>query len=100
MGHESSLGSGLGGGRQTGRSRYGQQAASQGGIYLDTEETAGSPITYEPKHLAEAQAAKLNALASRALPAPLGVNRQAEEPVSTWRNTVGPNNDNQPSLSR
>ena len=45
MGHESSLGSGLGGRRQRSRARCGQDAASQGGIHLDSEETAGSPIT-------------------------------------------------------
>ena len=43
-GTRDSPGGGLGGRRQRTRVRCGQQAASQGGIYLDTEETAGSPI--------------------------------------------------------
>jgi hypothetical protein len=45
-GHGRSPRSGLGGRRQTAGLRCSQQSASQGGIYLDTEETAGSRITH------------------------------------------------------
>jgi hypothetical protein len=48
MGRERSPRSGLWGGRQTDSSRCWQQSASEGGIYLDTAETAGSPIQHVP----------------------------------------------------
>jgi hypothetical protein len=44
MGRERSLGGGLRGRRLSHPARCGQPAASQGGFYLDSAETAGSPI--------------------------------------------------------